>query len=164
MAGGGLPTARLNRYKGRYAEGEGRYGPTPARNRAVLGYVKVARQHGIEPLELALRFGTPASACLRWHVVCMARLFCPMSLDSSHQELDLVSRRVTNPALCGSEACWPQLALRCSERGGSLFWLMVPLLMQVCAGSPLDHFSSHRRKQLGPASGAAGRFPERTAF
>ena len=82
MAGGGLPTARLNRYKGRYAEGEGRYGPTPARGRAVLGYVKVARQHGIDPLELALRLGAPASTCLTLHIVCIAKLSCLMSLDS----------------------------------------------------------------------------------
>ena len=79
MAGGGLPTARLNRYKGRYAEGEGRYGPTQARKHAVLGYVKVARQHSIEPLELALRWGIPASTCLRLPV-CMAKPFCLMSL------------------------------------------------------------------------------------
>ena len=99
MAGGGLPTARLNRYKGRYAEGEGRYGPTPARGRAVLGYVKVARQHGIEPLELALRFGAPASTCLMLHTAFVAELSCPMSLESCLSEVDLLSSWVISPAV-----------------------------------------------------------------
>ena len=93
MTGGGLPTARLNRYKGRYAEGEGRYGPTHARDHAVLGYVKVARQHSIEPLELALRCSTtPVSTRLRMPV-CMAKLFCLMLLYLQH----LFFGRVTNP-------------------------------------------------------------------
>eukprot|EP00891_Asterochloris_glomerata_P007447 jgi/Astpho2/7447/fgenesh1_pm.00114_%23_28_t len=81
MAGGGLPTARLNRYKGRYAEGEGRYGPTPARNRAVLGYVKAARQHGIEPLELALRF-------VLGHPLITSAVIGASSLDQLQELLD----------------------------------------------------------------------------
>ena len=55
-AGGGPPTARLNKYKGRYAEAESRYGPRPDVVAAVDAYAAVAREAGLSPLELALRF------------------------------------------------------------------------------------------------------------
>ncbi len=53
--GGGPPEARLNRYRGRYAEAESRYGPKPNVNDAVQAYVALARQAGMKPTEMALR-------------------------------------------------------------------------------------------------------------
>ncbi len=52
---GGPPDARLNRYKGRYAEAESRYGPKPNVQAAVQAYVKLARECGMSPTELAIR-------------------------------------------------------------------------------------------------------------
>lgn len=55
---GGSPEARLNKYKGRYAEAESRYGPRPEVRRAVRAYVALARQAGVTPTCLALRYGS----------------------------------------------------------------------------------------------------------
>ncbi|KAK9856101.1 hypothetical protein WJX84_005029 [Apatococcus fuscideae] len=55
-ADGGPPEARLNRYKGRYAEAESRYGPRPSLQRAVSAYAALAQETGIAPVELAIRF------------------------------------------------------------------------------------------------------------
>mmetsp|Transcript_42154 Transcript_42154/g.109299 ORF Transcript_42154/g.109299 Transcript_42154/m.109299 type:complete len:265 (+) Transcript_42154:757-1551(+) len=54
--GGGPPGARLNRYKGRYAEAESRYGARPPVVEAVRKYCELAAQEGIAPAELAIRF------------------------------------------------------------------------------------------------------------
>lgn len=54
--GGGPPEARLNKYKGRYAEAESRYGPKPNVREAVAGYVAIATRWGCSPAALALRF------------------------------------------------------------------------------------------------------------
>mmetsp|Transcript_14214 Transcript_14214/g.41381 ORF Transcript_14214/g.41381 Transcript_14214/m.41381 type:complete len:484 (-) Transcript_14214:91-1542(-) len=54
--GGGPPGARLNLYRGRYAEAESRYGPRPAVRSAVRRYCGVAARAGLSPLELAVRF------------------------------------------------------------------------------------------------------------
>jgi len=56
LEGGGPPDARLNRYKGRYAEAESRYGPKPNVEQAVAAYAKLASKHGLSPTQLALRF------------------------------------------------------------------------------------------------------------
>eukprot|EP00877_Chromochloris_zofingiensis_P013051 jgi/Chrzof1/79/Cz01g02240.t1 len=53
---GGGPSARLNKYKGRYAEAESRYGPKPNVQDAVRQYVELAHVHGMTPTELAIRF------------------------------------------------------------------------------------------------------------
>lgn len=53
---GGPPGARLNRYRGRYAEAESRYGPKPNVREAVAAYVDLARQWGLSPVVVALRF------------------------------------------------------------------------------------------------------------
>lgn len=53
---GGPPSARLNRYKGRYAEAESRYGPKPNVREAVKAYADLAAAHGLSPTHLALRF------------------------------------------------------------------------------------------------------------
>ena len=54
---GGGAGARLNKYKGRYAEAEGRY---PVGNQnvrgAVEGYAEIARRWGLTPVELSLGF------------------------------------------------------------------------------------------------------------
>jgi hypothetical protein len=54
--GGGPAEARLNRYKGRYSEAESRYGPKPNVREAVREYCILARQYGMAPTELAIRF------------------------------------------------------------------------------------------------------------
>jgi len=53
---GGPPDARLNKYKGRYAEAESRYGPKPNVQEAVQAYVDVARRYGMSPVHMAVRF------------------------------------------------------------------------------------------------------------
>ena len=55
---GGPNEARLNKYKGRYAEAESRYGPRPNVTAAVQAYVSLAKESGISPPALALRFRT----------------------------------------------------------------------------------------------------------
>jgi aryl-alcohol dehydrogenase-like predicted oxidoreductase len=55
-SGGGPPDARLNKYKGRYAEAESRYGARPNVVDAVAAYCAVAAERGMTPVELALRF------------------------------------------------------------------------------------------------------------
>jgi aryl-alcohol dehydrogenase-like predicted oxidoreductase len=52
----GPAEARLNKYKGRYAEAESRYGPRYNVIRATQLYCKVAREAGMSPVQLALRF------------------------------------------------------------------------------------------------------------
>ncbi len=54
--GGGPKDARLNKYKGRYAEAESRYGPRPNVVAAVQAYVDLAKHSGISPTALALRW------------------------------------------------------------------------------------------------------------
>jgi hypothetical protein len=53
--GGGPPQARLNRYRGRYAEAESRYGPRPNLAEATAAYAALAADAGLAPAELALR-------------------------------------------------------------------------------------------------------------
>jgi len=57
-AHGGPPGARLNRFRGRYAEAEGRYAASEALVRAVEAYAGIAAEAGLEGglTELALRF------------------------------------------------------------------------------------------------------------
>ena len=54
-AGGGPPGARLNRYRGRYAEAESRYGPRPNVLEATRAYVALAAAGGLAPAALGLR-------------------------------------------------------------------------------------------------------------
>ncbi|MEW5309584.1 MAG: hypothetical protein WDW38_001464 [Sanguina aurantia] len=53
---GGPPGARLNKYKGRYAEAESRYGSRPPVRTAVKAYCRLAAGAGMSPTELAIRF------------------------------------------------------------------------------------------------------------
>ena len=53
---GGPPGARLNRYRGRYAEAEGRYALRPPVRAAVAAYGDLAAASGMSQLELAVRF------------------------------------------------------------------------------------------------------------
>lgn len=55
-ADGGPPEARLNKYRGRYAEAESRYGPKPNVLEATQAYADLAKKNGLSPVELALRF------------------------------------------------------------------------------------------------------------
>ena len=64
--GGAAPTARLNLYRGRYAEAEGRYSLSrPTVRPAVLAYASLAARYGMSPTALALRFAMshPSCAC-----------------------------------------------------------------------------------------------------
>ncbi|KAL3137096.1 hypothetical protein ABBQ32_006680 [Trebouxia sp. C0010 RCD-2024] len=53
---GGPKEARLNKYKGRYGEAESRYGPRPNVTAAVQAYATLAKETGVCPTALALRF------------------------------------------------------------------------------------------------------------
>ncbi|PRW60379.1 Aldo keto reductase [Chlorella sorokiniana] len=55
-ADGGPLDARLNKYRGRYAEAESRYGPKPNMREAVAAYCQLAGEWGLSPTSLALRF------------------------------------------------------------------------------------------------------------
>ncbi|CAG9463697.1 unnamed protein product [Pedinophyceae sp. YPF-701] len=61
---GGRSTDRLNRYRGRYAEAESRYGARRPVVEATREYVRVAGECGVSPTELALRWvlGRPGVA------------------------------------------------------------------------------------------------------
>lgn len=63
---GGPTDARLNKYKGRYAEAESRYGPRPNVLAATQGYVDLARECGISPTALALRSADTPSKFAQW--------------------------------------------------------------------------------------------------
>ncbi|KAL6754151.1 NADP-dependent oxidoreductase domain-containing protein [Haematococcus lacustris] len=54
--GGGPPEARLNKYRGRYAEAESRYGPRPNVAAAVAAYCQLAHNAGITPTAMAIRW------------------------------------------------------------------------------------------------------------
>ena len=105
--GGGPPQARLNKYKGRYAEAESRYGPKPNVQSAVAAYVDIAHRWGISPTQLAIRFvlGHPlvaaavfgATGVEQMHeVVAAAEVGCPLS-DELRAEIDAVHARYPNP-------------------------------------------------------------------
>mmetsp|Transcript_8972 Transcript_8972/g.31828 ORF Transcript_8972/g.31828 Transcript_8972/m.31828 type:complete len:402 (+) Transcript_8972:244-1449(+) len=56
-SGGAPPTARLNKYKGRYAEAECRYSlSNPNMHQAVASYRQVAEDAGLTTVELSIRF------------------------------------------------------------------------------------------------------------
>ncbi|CAM6121783.1 unnamed protein product [Calypogeia fissa] len=56
-ADGGSKDARLNLYKGRYAEAECRYNfSKPNLIPAVSAYIEIARKYGISPVALAISF------------------------------------------------------------------------------------------------------------
>ncbi|KAF5831998.1 tas-like protein [Dunaliella salina] len=73
---GGPPTARLNKYRGRYAEAESRYGPRPAVQAAVAAYCNIAQKHGMSPTEMAMRFvlGHPLVAAAVAGATCLPQL------------------------------------------------------------------------------------------
>jgi len=53
----------LNKYKGRYAEAESRYGPKPNVKEAVAAYVALAAEHGMSPTAMALRYSMSSLMC-----------------------------------------------------------------------------------------------------
>lgn len=62
--GGAPATARLNLYKNRYAEAEGRYSlASPNVVAAVEAYSRIAADAGLSPANLALRFAASHAAC-----------------------------------------------------------------------------------------------------
>lgn len=63
---GGPPSARLNLYRGRYAEAESRYGPKPNVREAAAAYVDLATKWGMSGAEMAIRFavGHPLAAAV----------------------------------------------------------------------------------------------------
>lgn len=68
---GGPKEARLNLYKGRYAEAESRYGNKANTVPAVRAYVQLAHQAGMSPTALAVRCSR-----IRPHWACSERLKC----------------------------------------------------------------------------------------
>lgn len=55
LGGGGPEGARLNKYKGRYAEAESRYGMKPNTLAAVQAYTALAHNAMMSPAQLAIR-------------------------------------------------------------------------------------------------------------
>ncbi len=64
--GGGSREARLNKYRGRYAEAESRYGNKSNTVQAVQAYVDLAHEAGMSSATLAIRCGCnlPALLCI----------------------------------------------------------------------------------------------------
>ena len=103
---GGPPAARLNRYRGRYAEAESRYGPKPNVREAVAAYCALAAEAGISPTELAIHFvigrppvssaviGATSEAQLREQV--SAAMKGPLE-DSLLEAIDAIHARYPNP-------------------------------------------------------------------
>ena len=56
LEGGGPKEARLNKYRGRYAEAESRYDCKANTLAAVRGYVQLAQEAAMPPVELAIRY------------------------------------------------------------------------------------------------------------
>ena len=94
-ADGGPKEARLNKYKGRYAEAESRYGPRPNVTAAVQAYVSLAQECGISPTALALRLHT--SPCLQCDILCMR-----FQVDASDVTVHL---QVLQQILCMTPEC-----------------------------------------------------------
>ena len=85
----GVPHCRLNKYKGRYAEAESRYGPKPNVQEAVGAYASLAEQWGITPTHLALRFVLD-------HPLVAAAV---VGVTSEHQLQELLAAAVAAPLL-----------------------------------------------------------------
>ena len=66
---GGPSEARLNKYRGRYAEAESRYGNKSNTLPAVRAYVALAEEAGMSPTALAIR-------CNAAHETYLQRLCC----------------------------------------------------------------------------------------
>ena len=79
---GGPKEARLNKYKGRYAEAESRYGPRPNVTAAVQAYVSLAGECGISPTALALRSDAPLGLM---HALCVQP--CLLHLTSHYDAI-----------------------------------------------------------------------------
>ena len=64
--GGGPREARLNKYRGRYAEAESRYGNKSNTVQAVQAYVDLAHEAGMSSATLAIRCGCdlPTLLCI----------------------------------------------------------------------------------------------------
>jgi aryl-alcohol dehydrogenase-like predicted oxidoreductase len=106
-ADGGSKDARLNLYKGRYAEAECRYDfSKPNLMPAVSAYVDIARKYGISPVALAIGFVLQHS--LLMSVVIGATKVSQLKeilqaydvtiTDEIRSEIDAVYQRYPNPA------------------------------------------------------------------
>ena len=97
---------RLIKYRGRYAEAESRYGPKPNVASAIDAYVQLAGEHGMTPIELALRF-VLSNALVRTAVVGAANMKQLRALvgyadrggldEAVLRRIDDVHRRFPNP-------------------------------------------------------------------
>lgn len=111
LASGGPPAARLNKYKGRYAEAESRYGPKPNVKDAVSAYAALARENGMTPAALAMKFvlSHPLLSTVVTGVTSIEQLqellqiwkgecHSPEVLqDNLRQEIDAIHRKYPNP-------------------------------------------------------------------
>jgi N-acetyltransferase 10 len=97
---------RLNRYRGRYAEAESRYGPRPNVRAAVEAYVAIASRWGVAPAELALRFvlshplvaaAVAGASSARQLEALLAAAAAPPLEAALRQEVDAVHAAYPNP-------------------------------------------------------------------
>lgn len=105
-AGGGPPDARLNKYRGQYAEAESRYGPKPNVHVAVTAYCRLAADWGLTGASLALRFVLAHSLVASAVVGATSSRQLQELLDAARQPpldegllqaVDAVHRRFPNP-------------------------------------------------------------------
>ncbi|KAK9817832.1 hypothetical protein WJX72_002852 [[Myrmecia] bisecta] len=89
---GGPPHARLNRYKGRYAEAESRYGPRPNARAAIEAYVRLAGDSGLSPVELAMRF-------VLSHPLVASAVIGATSVDQLMQQVHAASQGSLDPGI-----------------------------------------------------------------
>lgn len=104
----GAADKRLIKYRGRYAEAESRYGPKVNVAEAVAAYVGVAREYGLAPIELALRFALsyPLVQTVVVGAANIAQLEAQITYasrggleDEVLQRLDEVHRQFPNPCV-----------------------------------------------------------------
>jgi aryl-alcohol dehydrogenase-like predicted oxidoreductase len=105
-ADGGPSEARLNKYRGRYAEAESRYGPKSNVREAVQAYIELATRWGMAPVELAIRFvlshplvtaavtGATSKEQLKELIAAAGR---PPLQAEIRAEIDAIHRRYPNP-------------------------------------------------------------------
>ena len=82
---GGPSQARLNKYRGRYAEAESRYGSKANTVPAIRRYVALAQEAGMSPAELAIRYSSAQKSRLQSLQCCAGA-----SLPPEHQKTALI--------------------------------------------------------------------------
>jgi N-acetyltransferase 10 len=100
------PKFRLVKFKGRYAEAESRYGPKPNVRKAVKAYVSLAKEFGMDPVELAIRFALSQPQVCTLVVGASSADQLRLSIDYAAKgsldahvlsEIDVIHQRYPNP-------------------------------------------------------------------